>query len=53
MKAILTPRMLFAALALGGMVSAQAATDTPAKPAATKPAAAKPMAKRRPRPRQR
>jgi hypothetical protein len=44
MKANLTPRMLFAALALGGMLSAQAATDTPTKAAAVKPAAAKPAA---------
>ncbi len=46
MKANLTPRMLFAALTVGGMLSAQAATDAPAKPAAAKPAAAQPMAKK-------
>ena len=46
MKANTTLRALLAALALGGMLSAQAATDTPPKPAGAKPAAAQPMAKK-------
>ena len=40
-------RALLTGMALGGMISAQAATDTPpAKPAAAKPAAAQPAAKK-------
>jgi phage protein D len=44
MKAKFNLGLLFASLALAGMTSAQAATDTPAKPAAAKPAPAKPAA---------
>lgn len=41
MKAMFNVSALFACMALAGTISAQAATDTPAKPAAAKPVAAK------------